>query len=303
MTTYTCPAGHQSGDADYCDTCGAPIAGPGAGADQAAAAPAASGLDLGAGAGAGLAGASQVCPNCAAANISTALFCEDCGYDFTTGALPAPLSPLVPPDGLVGPDGGAGPDGLAGPDQGTPAIGVPAGLTPPAGAAPTPAPAASSAPAPPAPPASPGAVPQAGPGPSAGPGTAEWVAELWIDPDWYGSQGADEPCPSPGPPIVVPLTDRSLLIGRQSSSRNIHPQVDCGADSGVSRRHAQLTTDGQRWWVEDLQSANGTFVGTAGGSVPTSSIAPGLRREVAEDERLYVGAWTKIVLRRALPGE
>ena len=288
MTTYTCPAGHQSGDAEYCDTCGAPIAGPGGGDRSASAAPAVSGLDLGAGAGAGPAGASQVCPNCAAANVASALFCEDCGYDFTTGALPTPLSPLVPPDGV------------AGQDPGTPAIGVPAALTPLPGAAPTPAPAAGS---PPHSQVSPGPGPEAGTGPNAGTGAAEWVAELWIDPDWYGSQGADEPCPSPGPPIVVPLTDRSLLIGRQSSSRNIHPQVDCGADSGVSRRHAQLTTDGQRWWVEDLQSANGTFVGTAGGSVPSSSIAPGLRREVAEDERLYVGAWTKIVLRRALPGE
>ena len=41
------------------------------------------------------------------------------------------------------------------------------------------------------------------------------------------------------------------------------PQIDCEADSGVSRRQAQLTTDGTRWWVEDLESANGTFVAPA----------------------------------------
>ncbi len=28
----------------------------------------------------------------------------------------------------------------------------------------------------------------------------------------------------------------------------------------MSRRHAQLTTDGQRWWIEDLASTNGTKV-------------------------------------------
>ena len=54
---------------------------------------------------------------------------------------------------------------------------------------------------------------------------------------------------------------RSVLVGRPSASRSIHPDIDCSGDIGVSRRQAQLTTDGQRWWVEDLQSANGTYVG------------------------------------------
>jgi pSer/pThr/pTyr-binding forkhead associated (FHA) protein len=132
---------------------------------------------------------------------------------------------------------------------------------------------------------------------------AEWVAELWVDPDWYALQGAQEPCPSAGPPEIVPLAGRSLLIGRHSASRNIHPDVDCSADTGVSRRHAQLTTDGQRWWVEDLQSANGTFVGSTGDPLPDAPIDPGNRRELADDDRLYLGAWTRIVIRRATPEE
>jgi hypothetical protein len=295
MTTYTCPAGHQSGDADYCDTCGAPIAGGQAASASGAAAggtdpgagPAPSSLDLGAPA----APAGRTCPNCSAENTPVALFCEDCGYDFTTGAMPPP--PLTPPDGP-----GTGSVPVLAPAGATPAGGTPALGLPVTGSVPA-TPSAPSAPSSPSAPPAPVAPPIGDPGAV----SAEWVAELWIDPDWYQAQGADEPCPSPGPPTVIPLFERSLLIGRQSSSRNIHPQIDCGTDSGVSRRHAQLTTDGQRWWVEDLQSANGTFVGTAGGSLPASSIAPGLRREVAEDERLYLGAWTRIVIRRALPGE
>ena len=89
-----------------------------------------------------------------------------------------------------------------------------------------------------------------------------------------------------------------------SASRNIHPDIDCSADTGVSRRQAQLTTDGQRWWVEDLQSSNGTYVGPGERSAARATpVPPGQRRELAEDDRVYVGAWTRLVVRRATPEE
>ena len=135
------------------------------------------------------------------------------------------------------------------------------------------------------------------------PSRVEWVAEVWVDPDWYAEQESEDPCPSPGLPVVVPLPQQSVLIGRPSVSRNIHPDVDCSGDTGVSRRQAQLTTDGQRWWVEDLQSSNGTYVGPASGPLPTAPVPPGQRRELAEDDRVYVGAWTRLVVRRATPEE
>jgi hypothetical protein len=71
----------------------------------------------------------------------------------------------------------------------------------------------------------------------------------------------------------------------------------------VSRRQAQLTTDGRRWWVEDLQSSNGTYVGAASGPLPVDPVPPGQRQELAEDARIYVGAWTRVVVRRATPEE
>jgi hypothetical protein len=129
------------------------------------------------------------------------------------------------------------------------------------------------------------------------------VAEIWVDPDWYAEQASDEECPSPGLPLVVPLQTRSLLIGRSSKSRNIHPEIECTSDIGVSRRQAQLTSDGQRWWVEDLQSANGTYVGAASAPLPTDGLNPGQRRELGLDDRIYIGAWTCIVVRRATPEE
>jgi FHA domain/zinc-ribbon domain len=240
VSTVTCPNGHQSTSTDYCDVCGSPIE---AAAPVSAPVPAA-------------AATTTTCPHCGAPASSLALFCETCGYDFTTGSLPpaadpAPVVATTAPSAVVTP----APD--------------------PAPQLPTPAPE----------------------------GQDSWVAEIWVDPDWYAAQQPEDPMPSAGLPGLVPLRERSVLVGRPSASRNIHPAVDCGTDSGVSRRHCQLNTDGQRWWVEDLQSANGTYVSRAGDPLPTTPIPAGQRREVEDGDRLYLGAWTRIVIRTALPGE
>jgi ribosomal protein L40E len=250
-----CPNGHTSAAEDFCDTCGAkidlenqpePAPEP---EPEAAPEPAAE-----------AAPDQQVCPNCSAPNAPDALFCEACGYDFTTGALPRGATPRAA-------------DGLAGEAAGVGAVR--------GGAATATATVGSIAPA----------IP------------LEWVAEVWVDPEWYAVQEAEEPMPSPGLPAVVGLTSRSLLIGRVSPSRNIHPDIDCTTDTGVSRRHAQLTTDGQRWFVEDLGSSNGTFVGPASGPLPEDPIAVGPRTELDNDDRIYVGAWTRIVVRAATDDE
>jgi hypothetical protein len=232
VSTVTCPNGHQSTSTDYCDVCGSPIE---------AAAPVSAPVPV-------AAPSATTCPHCGAPASSLALFCETCGYDFTTGSLPDP-APVAAPVPVPAPD--------------------------PAPSLPTPAPD----------------------------GQEAWVAEIWVDPDWYAAQQPEDPMPSAGLPGLVPLRERSVLVGRPSASRNIHPAVDCGTDSGVSRRHCQLNTDGQRWWVEDLQSANGTYVSRAGDPLPTTPIPPGQRREIEDGDRLYLGAWTRIVIRTALPGE
>lgn len=241
--SVVCPAGHTSQADDYCDVCGMPIDAS-SGAAPAGALPPAPDAPADAATGTAAVGG-QPCPHCGTPNAADALFCENCGYDYTTGSRPGPAA---------------------------------AGAT--GDAAETPVPAASAA-----------------------PGTFEWVVELWIDPAWFDAQDSPDSLPSPGLPEVLPLRASSLLIGRRSASRNINPEIDCGADSGVSRRQAQLTTDGRRWFVEDLDSANGTFVGPASGALPTDPIAVGTKHELDADDRIYVGAWTRLVIRQATDDE
>lgn len=143
------------------------------------------------------------------------------------------------------------------------------------------------------------------PAPSTGPvmpsatGPARWVAEVWIDPEWYRVQQPPEQLPSPGQPIITSLRKQSIVVGRTSASGR--PDLDCVTDTGVSRRQAVLTTDGIRWFVEDLGSSNGTYVGQVDQPMPTQPIAG--RVELGHHDRVYVGSWTRIVVRPALVQE
>ena len=316
-----CENGHRSATDDYCDVCGLPVRPlP---AVTAPAAPAAMPT-------------SQKCPNCGASNPVDALFCEACGYDYTTGELPrsdaagmlglrrpeavpaapgvldldAPLAPLAPP--AAEPIAESAPAVPATPSY------VPAQPSAPATESPAPAsdespvvPALTATEAAEAPAAVADAPAEAGNAapldteePTRGrpaPRRESYVAEVWIDPDWYAGQDSPDQLPSPGLPRVVGLRKRTLLIGRPSRSRGITPDVDCEPDTGVSRRHAELTTDGTRWWVDDVGSSNGTYVGQAGAPLPLDPIKG--RTELGEDARVYVGSWTRVVVRRANPDE
>src|SRR5215218_3885405 len=63
--------------------------------------------------------------------------------------------------------------------------------------------------------------------------------------------------------IKLDIAD-DLLIGRKDNARGIFPDVDLGLDggydAGVSRRHATLSYKEGSYTIEDLGSANGTFV-------------------------------------------
>ena len=293
-----CENGHRSTTDDYCDTCGAPVhAAPSVGIAPPVAAP-----------------TTQKCPNCGASNPADALFCEACGYDYTTGTLPRSdvagmlglrRDPVLVDSSVNAPE--SVPVVSATPSYPGLSSAIPSAVASPLDIdTPSAAPVApevepvAEAPAEPAP-VEP--TPLDDEQPTRGrpaPRRESYVAEIWIDPDWYEVQETDEPMPSVALPATVVLGVDNL-IGRASASRNIHPEVDCGIDSGVSRRQARLSTDSTRWYVEDLGSANGTFVGPAAGPLPTTAIQG--RYELGPDDRIYVGAWTRIVVRKASKDE
>jgi hypothetical protein len=334
-----CENGHRSATDDYCDVCGLPVRPLPATPSPSAAPPAPT---------------TQRCPNCGATNPADALFCEACGYDYTTGTLPrsdaagmlglrrpdAPVVVAAPATSSLDIDAPVITTVAEPPAE--PAIVEPAAVEPatvepaaveesapavsatpsyvPAQPVPSPTEAAAepaaeeepavealvapeSTPTEESPTSTGAAAAEAGPldteEPTRGrpaPRRESYVAEIWIDPDWYEVQETDEAMPSVGLPTTIVL-GADNLVGRVSESRNIHPEVDCGIDSGVSRRQSRLSTDGTRWYVEDLGSANGTFVGPAAGPLPVTPIQG--RYELGPDDRVYVGAWTRIVVRKA----
>lgn len=92
-----------------------------------------------------------------------------------------------------------------------------------------------------------------------------------------GAEPVELPSPKParrGPQITLVVMNsgrrinldigEDLLIGRKDNARGIFPDVDLGLeggyDAGVSRRHAILSYSEGAYTIEDLSSANGTFV-------------------------------------------
>ncbi|WP_229574887.1 FHA domain-containing protein [Ornithinimicrobium avium] len=309
---------------------GAPASAPAAAVGTAVPQPGAAGTEV------DLGPEPQTCPHCGALNVADALFCEACGYDFTTGTPPTGSGPPTEEEPETAQDseevGQVEAPDVVGQTEPADEPDEPRDEPEPADTPDQDLPAPDEEPDPRA-----GAVadedpqPEAEPGPDVEPAlppqpvpqedrtsppqhrarhtppsrelAQAWVVELWVDPDWYAVQQTAEDIPSPGVPDTVLLTRSNALIGRPSGSLGARPDVDAGVDSAVSRRHAQLTSDGRRWWIEDLGSSNGTFVGTVGEPLPSAPLTPGQRVELDRDDRVYLGAWTRLVLRPATGSE
>ena len=235
-----CPAGHTSTADDYCDVCGMPIDAAAVTPGQPPAPPeppnhAPARRPPGRPALTG-----PTCPQLRApSTLPDALFCENCGYDFTTGTMPRPLAPPAgapargrgPPDA----DGGAGVATAAGWRR----LGA------------------------------------------AGRG------ELRL-----GGRGVDRPrlvrgAGEPGPAALPRPADRRAAArprrcwsgGPRAAATSI-PTIDCEADSGVSRRQAQLTTDGQPLVGGGPGVGQRHLRGPASAPLPEDPIPVGVKREL-----------------------
>ena len=242
------------------------------------------------------------CPNCHATSVGDVPFCGACGYDFVTGVEPPSEEPEDEDEGAPRPtmmQAREPHEAYIDPRRDADDIELP---TSPEEVALDPAdlPRRPDVPPPTPPTAAQEFVAHevAEERPPSRLENAEWVAEIWVDHAWAASRDDDQPVPPAGRPEVVPLTSDNVVIGRTNVARGLHPDLDAGRDAAVSVRHAQLTSDGQRWWIEDLDTSNGTYVSTVGLPLPDTPIERGLRVLIDEDDRVYLGGRTRLLLRR-----
>jgi hypothetical protein len=88
-----------------------------------------------------------------------------------------------------------------------------------------------------------------------------------------------------GAEIPLPAKDE-ISIGREDPVSGIYPDVDLtphgGEAGGVSRKHARLIVEGDKYYVEDLDSTNFTFVNK-------QKLTPGTRHPVSHGDEIRFG--------------
>ena len=135
--------------------------------------------------------------------------------------------------------------------------------------------------------------------------TIEWVAEIWVDPDWYARNRdeATDPCPPAGTPKVAPLS---------GASRAGRPAVHQPADPPAGRlqpRHGRVRGATRSCCSTAIVGSSRTSARPTARSSPVPGVLPsdpipsGQRRELGDNDRIYVGTWTRIVVRRAMAHE
>ncbi|MFC4471118.1 FHA domain-containing protein [Streptomyces xiangluensis] len=112
-----------------------------------------------------------------------------------------------------------------------------------------------------------------------------------------GPEAAGLNLPAYSPEQQRPLIGNQITIGRRRHSTGESPDIDLSVppeDPGVSHQHAVLVQqpDGS-WAVVDQNSTNGTTVN--GGEEPIQPFVP---VPLQDGDRVHVGAWTTITIRR-----
>ncbi|QIQ04785.1 FHA domain-containing protein [Streptomyces liangshanensis] len=146
--------------------------------------------------------------------------------------------------------------------------------------------------------------PQHGPPPSAYAPPAGWTAVVGPDREYFmammqrsGPEATGLNLPAYSPEQRLTLDGNQLTIGRRRHSTGESPDIDLSVppeDPGVSHQHAVLVRqpDGT-WAVVDQNSTNGTTINGA-----EDPIQPYVPVPLSDGDRVHVGAWTTITVRR-----
>ncbi|MGW0362575.1 FHA domain-containing protein [Streptomyces sp. NPDC002990] len=135
-------------------------------------------------------------------------------------------------------------------------------------------------------------------------GSGSWTATIGPDRSYFmammqrsGPEAAGLNLPAYSPEKHLPLSGSQITIGRRRASTGESPDIDLSVppeDPGVSHQHAVLVQQPDRSWaVVDQNSTNGTTIN--GGEDP---IQPYVPVPLGDGDRVHVGAWTTITVRR-----
>ncbi|MFD3376719.1 MULTISPECIES: FHA domain-containing protein [unclassified Streptomyces] len=130
-----------------------------------------------------------------------------------------------------------------------------------------------------------------------------WTVSVRADHDYFTAmmarndpQGQGLWFPTHSPELRIPLTRFLITIGRRHSTGQT-PDIDLGGapeDPGVSHKHAILVQQPDSTWsLIDKGSTNGTTVNGA-----EDPIAPFVPVALKDGDRVHVGLWTTITIRR-----
>ncbi|MFF9685717.1 FHA domain-containing protein [Streptomyces sp. NPDC014623] len=135
-------------------------------------------------------------------------------------------------------------------------------------------------------------------------GPGSWTAVIAPDRDYFlammqrsGPEATGLNLPAYSPEQRLALTGGQITVGRRRHSTGESPDIDLSVppeDPGVSHQHAVLVRqpDGS-WAVVDQNSTNGTTLNGA-----EDPIQPYVPVPLQDGDRVHVGAWTTITVRR-----
>lgn len=189
-----------------------------------------------------------ICPQCGASNLPGTAFCDNCGASLTAAPPPPSPPPVTPPPQPAPPAGGmicpaCGASNLPGAtfcDNCGVSLAAPPPVTPPVQPPPV-------------------APPPVG-------------LQPWLEVQASGAR------------LQIPLGQPEVIIGREDPVSGVFPEIDLtphgGEEAAVSRRHARLTLQGNRCFIEDLNSTNYTYVNK-------QKLNPGVRQPLSEGDEVW----------------